>query len=126
MTYSGRCQCGAICYQLAGEPKQVSLCHCADCRRSSGAPVMAWAEYAEDDVTLSQGAPKTINSSDAAMRSFCPDCGTGLFYRNQELLPGLVEVQLATLDDAGKLAALRSVSPPCPHVAVARRITRTR
>ncbi len=104
MTYSGRCQCGAIHYQLGGEPKQVSLCHCADCRRSSGAPVMAWAEYAEDDVTLSQGAPKSINSSGAAMRSFCPDCGTGLFYRNQELLPGLVEVQLATFDDAGKLA----------------------
>jgi len=65
--------------------------------------MMAWAEYAEGDLTVSRGAPKTFNSSGASMRSFCPDCGTGLFYRNDEILPGLVEVQLATFDDAGTL-----------------------
>ena len=33
------------------------------------------------------------------MRSFCPRCGTGLWFRNEEALPGIVDVQLATLDD---------------------------
>lgn len=33
------------------------------------------------------------------MRSFCADCGTGLFDRNAEFLPGVVEVQLTTLDN---------------------------
>jgi hypothetical protein len=65
---------------------------------------MAWAEYAEDALTMTQGEPKTINSSGAAMRSFCSNCGTGLFYRNAELLPDLVEVQLATLDNPDALA----------------------
>jgi hypothetical protein len=65
---------------------------------------MVWAEYTEDALTVTQGDPKTINSSATAMRSFCPDCGTGLFYRNAELLPNLVEVQLATLDHPDVLA----------------------
>jgi hypothetical protein len=104
MIHSGRCQCGNVCYEAAGEPKVVSLCHCVDCQRSSGAPVMAWAEFPEEALTVTQGAPKTYNSSGASIRSFCPDCGSGLFYRNAEILPGLVEIQSATLDDAAALA----------------------
>lgn len=65
---------------------------------------MAWAEYAEDALRMTQGEPKTINSSGTAMRSFCSNCGTGLFYRNPELLPDLVEVQLATLDNPDAFA----------------------
>ena len=103
MTYSGRCQCGAIEFQLEGEPGLVSLCHCTDCRRSSGAPVMGWAEFAEDKFSVSKGTPKTVNSSGAAMRSFCPECGTGLTYRNQEVVPDLVEVALGHIAGSEKL-----------------------
>ena len=58
-----------------------------------------WAMYPEAALTLTQGEPKTINSSGTAMRSFCSDCGSGLFYRNEDILPGIVDVQTATLDD---------------------------
>jgi hypothetical protein len=37
------------------------------------------------------------------MRSFCPDCGSGLFYRNAEILPGVVEVQASTLESPAEL-----------------------
>lgn len=104
MTYAGQCLCGAIRYRLSGEPKVVALCHCSDCRRSAGAPMVAWAMFAEAALTLTQGQPKTINSSGTAMRSFCADCGTGLFYRNSVVLPGIVDVQSATLDDPAALA----------------------
>jgi hypothetical protein len=79
MTYTGRCHGGAILYQLIGEPKNVAICHCVASQRSSGAPMIAWAEYSEDALAVTQGSPKTINSSGAAMRSFCADCGSGLF-----------------------------------------------
>jgi hypothetical protein len=115
MDYSGRCSCGAIQYRLSGEPRSVSLCHCEDCRRSSGAPVMAWVEYPEDALSVTRGEPKTINSSGSSMRSFCPDCSTGLFYRNEAILPGLVEVQLATLDNADTL-------PPTVQIQTAERL----
>jgi hypothetical protein len=59
--------------------------------------------FNEAALTLTKGQPKTINSSGTAMRSFCPDCGTGLFYRNAAILPGIVDVQSSTLDDPAAL-----------------------
>lgn len=103
MAHAGRCGCGGIQFELDGDPGAVSICHCSDCRRAAGAPFMAWAEYPDAALKVTHGTPKTRNSSGTAMRSFCPECGTGLFYRNSALLPGLVEVQLATLDDAATL-----------------------
>ncbi len=103
MNHAGRCHCGAIGYRLEGEPKVVALCHCTDCRRSAGAPFVAWAMYPESALTLTKGVPKTINSSGTAMRSFCPECGSGLFYRNEAVLPGIVDIQAATLDNPNDL-----------------------
>jgi len=115
MTLTGQCLCGAIRYQLTGEPRHVAVCHCRDCRRSAGAPMVSWAMFPESALTLLQGQPKTINSSGSAMRSFCPDCGTGLFYRNAVNLPGIVDVQSATLDDPDAL-------PPALQIQVAERL----
>lgn len=115
MTLTGRCLCGAITYRLEGEPRTTALCHCADCRRAAGAPVVAWAMYPEVALALTRGEPRTINSSGAAMRSFCADCGSGLFYRNAEHLPGIVDVQVATLDDPEAL-------PPRVQIQVAERL----
>ena len=115
MTLSGGCHCGSIRYRLAGEPNHVDLCHCADCRRNSGAPVVCWAGFEETSLTLEKGNAKTFNSSGSAFRDFCPDCGTGLFYRNADFLPGMVEVQSATLDNPEAL-------PPHQHIQAAERL----
>jgi hypothetical protein len=112
MPHTGQCHCGAIRYRINSEPKNVVFCHCTDCRRSAGAPVVAWADFAESDLTITQGKPKTVNTSGAAMRSFCGDCGSGLFYRNAEYLPNRVDVQIATLDDPEAL-------PPTLHIQAA-------
>jgi hypothetical protein len=115
MAHSGQCLCGAIRYQLSGNPQLVALCHCRDCQRSAGAPMVAWAMFPETALTLTQGQPKTINSSGTAMRSFCSDCGSGLFYRNAEVLPGIVDVQTATLEDPDAL-------PPEVQIQTAERL----
>ena len=57
----------------------------------------------------------TYNSSGAAMRSFCGRCGTGLFYRNAQFLPGIVDIQSATLEEPERL-------PPSAHIQVAERL----
>lgn len=84
--------------------------------------MIVWAEFAESDVKVTKGEAKTINSSGAAMRSFCPDCGSGLFYRNAEILPGLVEVQASTLDDPAALPPTFQIQtkeqqPWVPHLS---------
>ncbi|WP_317983342.1 GFA family protein [Sandaracinobacteroides saxicola] len=91
-------------YRVAVAPQRVSFCHCEDCRRSAGAPVVAWAAFAEEELTVLQGRPVVHNSSGQTMRKFCGTCGTGLFYRNAEFLPGIVDVQLVTMDDAAAFA----------------------
>ncbi len=113
---TGGCHCGAIRYEAAETPKRHSICHCSDCRRSVGAPMVAWAVYDEGDVRVTKGEPKWRASSEHAQRSFCPACGTGLFYRSETYLPGLIDVQSATLDEPGRFPA------PSAQVQVAERI----
>lgn len=115
MTHSGQCLCGAIQYQLSGSPKSVALCNCRDCQRSAGAPAVSWAMFPESALVVTKGLPKTVNSSGTAMRSFCADCGSGLFYRNAVVLPGIVDVQSATLDDPEAL-------PPMVQIQTAERL----
>ncbi len=112
---TGYCHCGAIRYEATGAPFYTGLCHCSDCRRHAGAPMVGWTAYPEDGLTLLQGAPKVYASSEHGRRHFCPDCGTGLFYYNAQILPGIVDIQVGTLDHPEEAV-------PEMHVQVAERL----
>lgn len=105
---TGRCQCGDISYEVEGDPHHSALCHCADCRRSAGAPMVGWALFSQDKVRVT-GSPTLYRSSEHVTRQFCGKCGTGLFYTNSSAFPGMIDVQTATLDD-------QSIYPPAIHV----------
>lgn len=109
MELKGGCHCGAVRYVVRGEPVRHSLCHCSDCRKSAGAPLVGWAAYTEDSFVIEQGEAATFNSSGLSMRSFCPKCGTGLYFRNAEVLPGIVDIQTATLDDPDALVPTEQI-----------------
>ena len=111
---TGGCQCGAIRYEISGEVMAHALCHCVDCRRSSGAPMVGWAMIPDTQLKV-MGEPSTYASSEAGRRQFCIQCGTGLFYFNNENLPGLVDIQSGTLDDPNEL-------PAQVHIQTAERI----
>jgi len=102
---TGGCHCGAVRYEASPAPQRHSICHCIDCRRSAGAPMVAWAVYAQGDVRITHGAPKKRASSEHGRRYFCADCGTGLFYTSDAYLPGLIDVQTATLDEPDQIMA---------------------
>ena len=95
---SGGCHCGAVRYEMTAEVAHHALCHCGDCRKASGAPAVAWAMAAADQVTIT-GEPVTYASSEHGRRLFCGACGTSLFYTNDVVFPGMIDVQSATLDD---------------------------
>jgi len=115
MAYTGGCRCGAIRYSVEGTPHHVALCHCRDCQLSAGAPAVSFAAFDAEKLTIEQGTPVEHNSAGASIRSFCGTCGTSLFYRNEEYLPGLVDFHTATLDDAEAL-------PPSAHIQTAERL----
>lgn len=93
----GRCHCGAISFIAEGEPLYHSICHCNDCRRWSGSPITSWMAFKTDQVTI-KGHTASYRSSENATREFCGACGTGLFYLNPVLLPGIVDIQSGTID----------------------------
>lgn len=114
-TLAGRCHCGAIGFEVSGEPIARALCHCRDCRRSAGAPMVGWAMFRAPAFKVTRGSAKVYASSEHGRRYFCAACGTGLYYTNAEMLPGIVDVQIGALDEPDRLA------PQC-HIQVAERI----
>ena len=115
MELVGGCHCGAIRYAVEGEPLTHALCHCSDCRRHAGAPMVGWTMYPQTAFKITKGTPKVYESSQHGRRHFCGHCGTGLFYYNGEMLPGIVDIQSATYD------APESV-PAQVHIQTAERI----
>ena len=111
---TGGCHCGAIRYEVDGEPIVHALCHCTDCRRHAGAPMVGWTMYPKGALKLTKGVPKTYKSSENGRRQFCPDCGTALAMR-VDYEPGQIDVSLPTLDQP-------EGAPPEFHIFTASRI----
>ena len=116
MVITGGCHCGGIRYEAQGEALTHALCHCSDCRRSAGAPMVGWIMHTSQSVRLTRGTPKIYASSEHGRRHFCPNCGTGVFYTNAEILPGITDIQSATYDDPDAV-------PARAHIQIAERIS---
>lgn len=115
MTITGGCHCGAIRYEAQGEALTHALCHCTDCRRHAGAPMVGWTMYPQAAVKVTKGTPRVYESSEHGRRHFCPDCGTGLFYVNAAMLPGIIDIQSGTYDNPAAV-------PPRVHIQTAERL----
>lgn len=107
----GRCQCGAISYEVTGAPVHSAACWCDDCRASAGATPVVWTLFPDAALTIT-GTPVTYESSPGATRHFCGTCGTGLFFRNQAIFPNQTDIQAGTFAD-------RDAFPPQAHIQVA-------
>lgn len=77
--------------------------------------------HAESAITVTTGTPKIYASSEHGRRHFCSDCGTGLFYTNAVILPGIMDVQSATYDEPERVApeALVQVAERIPWMKTA-------
>ncbi len=101
-TVTGGCMCGAVRYEAVGEPFWVGHCHCNSCRRHTGAPVVTFVGFKEDQVTFTKGDRQIYNSSPGVGRAFCGHCGTPLTWEGVWGDHGsIVEVHISTLDDPG-------------------------
>lgn len=87
---TGGCLCGAVRYEVRGEPFKGGLCHCTDCRKVTGSSFLHYADWRPHQFSHS-GEIRTY-----AGRSFCPACGSHTFNISDDQ----VEIHLGTLDDA--------------------------
>ncbi len=93
MPYSGSCYCGAVTLEASGDPVDMGYCHCANCRKYSGAPVAAFTLWKADQVKVTQGEEMlgTFTSSDISNRIYCIECGTHLIVDHPTL--GLTDIR---------------------------------
>lgn len=99
MTHAGGCRCGAVRFEVDAEPHHVSYCHCADCRRATGAPVAAFVGFNADAVRIEGKALQTYENDHVA-RSFCGKCGAPIAYTDDRLA-GDVYFMLGAMDSPG-------------------------
>ena len=99
---TGGCLCGAIRYRVIGTPFHRTVCHCSICRRSSGAPMVAWFSVKPADFEITAGRPNEFRSSEHAVRSHCLRCGTQLTFK----VDGLdeIDVTVCSLDQPAAVA----------------------
>jgi hypothetical protein len=91
----GGCGCGAVRFEMMGEPEVVGTCHCTDCRKATGCAYFYYGDWPRSAFTSSG------NTSEFKGRSFCPICGFRVFHLSDEK----AEIMLGALDDApGDLA----------------------
>ena len=100
--YTGQCACGAVKFAFDKDPDFVADCYCTDCRKASGGIMATFFGVPETDFTLLSGSTKgfeyVANSGKKLTRRFCPDCGARLYTDRLEAFPGLVFVQIGSLD----------------------------
>lgn len=80
--HRGSCRCGAIRFEITADPVLVGWCHCASCRKQTGAPVAAFADFPRGALRFVAGEPARFESSPGIFRGFCKICGSALTFED--------------------------------------------
>jgi hypothetical protein len=93
----GGCFCGAVRYEATGAPFHETNCHCSICRRTTGAPYVAWFSIPVAEFRIVKGEPTRFKSSASGVRSFCATCGTQIPFQHVDFRHE-IDLTTASLD----------------------------
>jgi hypothetical protein len=112
MTMTGGCQCGAVRYEVSGEPLPLIVCHCTDCQKQTSSAFGMTLPVAKRDFALLSGDLKVWRRLAESGREvacwFCPDCGVRV-YHSSSLGPDYWHLKPGTLDDTSRLRPVAQV-----------------
>lgn len=102
-SHEGGCACGAVRYEVRGDPEICQICHCRFCQRRTGSAFGTVAYFDDRNVSIMRGELRECeHRSDETGRwlrmQFCPQCGTTVTHSVQ-IRPGLRAIAVGTLDD---------------------------
>ena len=104
----GQCLCGAVAFRISVPEPVYSICHCGNCRRWSGGPLMS--VHCPGDVEFDEpGAVAWYRSSEWAERGFCRTCGSSLFWRLAEDPGAMLIVSVDAFNDASEFKLSRHI-----------------
>lgn len=96
------CSCGKLEIVCEGEPARVSMCHCLECQRRTGAVFGNQAWFGRAQIVSTAGNPTQFTRQSDAGRSvtfqFCPTCGSTVYWE-AEGFPGMVAVAVGSFAD---------------------------
>jgi len=104
-SYEGRCFCGAVEFQLQGEPEAMAYCHCESCRHWSAGQINAFALWKPENLRVTKGAeqiagyngnPRSNHQTVVSDRKWCKVCGGHLFSNHPTM--GLYDVPPMVID----------------------------
>ena len=99
--WSGGCACGAIRYEITGEPIVMTDCQCLDCQSESGTGHASHLVFPSKDVTIPEvatGWEMTADSGKKKTRHFCRTCGSPVFM-TFAATPDILTIRAASLDE---------------------------
>ncbi len=103
LTQRGGCLCGAVRYEVRGEPARVTICHCRFCQRATGSAYMVEPIFRRENFSITSGTPSTFDLQSAGSGKmlrihFCDGCGTKL-YLSFDRFPESYGVYAGTFDE---------------------------
>jgi hypothetical protein len=96
---SGRCNCGAVRFEVTAPLLGASYCHCGRCQRRTGAAASPNAAAAPGSFQVIAGADRLRAWKPEAgwEKWFCGDCGSALFSRDPDD-PEQVGIRMGVFD----------------------------
>ncbi len=98
------CACGGLSISVRGDPQRVGMCHCQQCQRRTGSAFGLAAIFARDQLAEAHGPRSAYSrqgeSGGTLTFSFCPTCGSTVFWEHSNL-PEVILVALGAFADPG-------------------------
>jgi hypothetical protein len=100
-THRAACNCGKLEIVCKGEPLRISMCHCLECQRRTGAVFGSQAWFSRQQTTISGNSTQFTRQSDAKRSvtfRFCPTCGSTVYWE-ADAMPGHIAVAVGAFAD---------------------------
>jgi hypothetical protein len=123
--YCGGCACGAIRYEVTGEPVDMGDCQCRQCQRQSGGGHASYLTFVKAEVKVEGEASSWSVTGDGGTVkacAFCPTCGSPLYMAFPDM-PDVFVVRAGSLDEPDRYqprsVLWASAAQPWDHIAPA-------
>ena len=104
-TIKGGCLCGAVTYEVTGDPMFVGHCACENCQKTTGTGHSSVAAYPDAQITIHGATTAYEGKGDSGQPTtyrFCTVCGSRLF-TNASVMPGVTMVTLGTMEAGAEI-----------------------
>ena len=100
-THHGSCLCEQVSFRVNGPLRPVLMCHCRQCRKTSGHYWAATNAMRTDLEMINDQGLRWFDSSDKATRGFCQNCGASVFWHWHG--SDTISIAAGSLDDTVEL-----------------------